>query len=434
MRRKIIAGCLVALAALSAVSGSLAGAAAPASTAGRCIVLTDRNHLAVDATQPGVISLNFSGAGSARVVFFECVSGRLHPLGARQATSVNTFTSFVDAASWSCQRRSRQFQAVAELPGGAVIAGTMGVRTPSCARRFDVQVTRRVAVGATARIRILDRWRIGAVHPRLCVTPPAGPRSCRTIAFAPAVAIATHRLRMTRPGRWHVDLRIRGFHVRSSVTAGGGRLARVKALPRLLATGDSTMQSVDSFLEDELAGTFAVRSDVRLGVGISRSPFWPKLAITQTRRQRQSVTVMSVGAAIDGFPMTTPGGQQVACCERPWIDEYARRTRSIMQTYSRQARARVYWLTVVAPRRPDFARVASAINVAFLLAAAPLRSVSVIRTDLIFSPNGYQDTIRYRGRDIAVREPDGIHLNTSGTAIVAKVIAQAIRTPPAAGE
>ena len=33
----------------------------------------------------------------------------------------------------------------------------------------------------------------------------------------------------------------------------------------------------------------------------------------------------------------------------------------------------------------------------------------------------------YRGRDVAVRDADGIHLNVAGTAIAAKVIADELR-------
>ncbi len=47
--------------------------------------------------------------------------------------------------------------------------------------------------------------------------------------------------------------------------------------------------------------------------------------------------------------------------------------------------------------------------------------------DQLFSPSGYTETIRYRGRDVDVRTADGIHLNVSGTAIAAKVIADVLR-------
>ena len=50
----------------------------------------------------------------------------------------------------------------------------------------------------------------------------------------------------------------------------------------------------------------------------------------------------------------------------------------------------------------------------------------MLRTDVLFSPDGYRDVMRWRGRDVRVREPDGIHLNVSGTAIAASAIVRAI--------
>lgn len=45
--------------------------------------------------------------------------------------------------------------------------------------------------------------------------------------------------------------------------------------------------------------------------------------------------------------------------------------------------------------------------------AAPngLLGVTVLRMDEVFSPNGYSSTMRDDGRDVTVREPDGVHLN-----------------------
>jgi hypothetical protein len=64
------------------------------------------------------------------------------------------------------------------------------------------------------------------------------------------------------------------------------------------------------------------------------------------------------------------------------------------------------------------------------LAASGVARVMVMRMDELFSPHGYQETIRYRGHDVNVREHDGIHLNVSGTAIAATAIVQALRQRP----
>ncbi len=62
-------------------------------------------------------------------------------------------------------------------------------------------------------------------------------------------------------------------------------------------------------------------------------------------------------------------------------------------------------------------------------AGTNMTGVTVLRMDRLFTPNGFTETIRYRGRDVRVRTADGIHLNVSGTAIAAKVIATALRKP-----
>ncbi len=52
---------------------------------------------------------------------------------------------------------------------------------------------------------------------------------------------------------------------------------------------------------------------------------------------------------------------------------------------------------------------------------------TILRADIIFTPDGYRETMRYRGVTVKVREPDGVHLNAAGTAIAAKEIAEVLR-------
>jgi hypothetical protein len=115
------------------------------------------------------------------------------------------------------------------------------------------------------------------------------------------------------------------------------------------------------------------------------------------------------------------------CCDEAWIQEYANRVRAIMQTYLRRGRARVVWLTPPEPRYAPRAAITHATNVAVERAAAGLAGVKVVRVDLMIGGGAYRDVIRYRGLETRVREPDGVHLNVAGTAIVAKAVADAIR-------
>lgn len=382
---------------------------------------------AADSTQVGVISLLFFGAQGGEVRYFERVGDERKALG-RARAQAGAVTTLKDATTWSCDRLERRFEARVVLPDGTTATGEYGVRTPSCAQRFRVEAPKRVAPGRLARVRVLDRWNIGAIKPKLCITPPGGERKCRTVAFARAVAVATRRFRAEKRGRWRVELRVRDHRVRRFVAVGGDTKVREVTLPSVLATGDSTMQGIDSFLSDELVGDATLRSDIQLGSAISRGDFWATYASTQTRRLRQRVSVMSIGAAFDGFAFTAPAGERVDCCGEPWIAVYAARVRSIMQSYLRRGRGRVFWLTPPLPRDPVRLQITSAITPAIERAAVGLEGVKVIRVDQLFAPAGvYTEVIRYRGRDVRVRDADGVHLNISGTAIMAQLLAPEIR-------
>jgi hypothetical protein len=249
------------------------------------------------------------------------------------------------------------------------------------------------------------------------------------VAFARGVGVATRRFRASTAGRWRIELRVRGHRLRAAVAVGGGGVGGpAPAPPTLVATGDSTMQGVDSFLADELGDSARVRSNIRPGTGISKASGWERYARAQVSRFRQAATVISIGAA-EGFPLRTPAGARPACCGARWIVEYERRVRAMMRTYLRGGRGRVLWLTLPLPRGATRLPITNAVNAAILRAAVGLGGVRVLRMDRLFSPNGFQETIRYRGRNIPVRTPDGIHLNVPGTAIAAKVVFDALREP-----
>jgi hypothetical protein len=382
---------------------------------------------AADASNVGVISLIFWGARGHSVRFYERVGDERRPLGVEQAPPTSA-TVLKEATTWDCDRVERRFEARVRLPDGNVATGEYGVRTASCAQRFRLDAPRRVKPGQTARIRVVDRWNIGGFSPQLCITPPDSERACKTLEFARAVTVATRRFRAERAGRGRVELRVRDHRVRRAVAVGEDTKVSDVAPPTVLATGDSTMQGIDSFLTDELGDDATLVSDVQLGSAISRGSYWPKHARQQVKRYRPRVTVMSVGAAIDAFPLPAPNGKKVECCEEPWIALYAGRVRAMMQTYLRDGRGRVFWLTPPVPRDPDRLKITAAVDTAIERAAEGLEGVQVIRVDQFFSPNGvYQDVIRYRGRDVRVRDADGVHLNISGTAIMAQFLTPAIR-------
>ena len=408
------------LAVLSAPARAQAPALPPQPATG-CAVGPITNFLAADATQAGVIDLIFFGAQGASVKFFECIDNTLRPLGTI-AGPAGQGTKLLEAATWDCARPSRSFVAGAMLPDGRLVTGAYAVRTGSCATRFELRVPRRAAEGKVARVRVVDRWGIGDFRPRLCIAPPRGDRVCSVIGFKKAVTIRTRRFRARMDGGWRIELRVGKHRVRRTVTVGGGRTA--KAPPVVLATGDSTMQGVDNFLADELGDAAGVRSDIRVGTGISKSN-WRATARAQVKRYKPRFTVMSLGVN-EGFAMATPAGARAECCDATWLAEYERRVRSMMATYRRKGAGRVLWLTLPLPRGGPLAETITAVNGAIVRAGKGMKGVSVLRMDSLFTPHGFAEVIRYRGRYIRVRTADGIHLNVSGTAIAARVIAAAI--------
>ena len=414
-----------ALAALAAAGMTAAApAAAPAAVADPCVKPRVTNFLGADATHAGVISLYFFHAAGAPVSYYECVGGRARRLGTR-TTAAGTPTILHDATTWSCNRLVRRFVATATLPSGALATGSYSVRTRSCAQRFELEAPRRVAPGREFRLRIVDSWGIGGARAKLCISSPGRDRRCSPLQFPRAVGVASRRMRPHTRGRLGIELRIAGHRVRTAVAVGAGSAGTRRALPTILATGDSMMQGIDGFLADDLGDAVRVRSDVRPGTAIGKNLDWLSWSRSQAAGIRPRATVVAIGAN-EGWPMTTPAGSKVQCCDEPWVAEYARRVRAMMKRYLRRGRGRVVWLTLPAPREGRHTPIFAAVNRAFLRAGEGLDGVTVLRTDLLFSPDGYRDVMRYRGVRVRVREPDGIHLNVAGTAIAATAITRAL--------
>ncbi|MGH2919792.1 MAG: GDSL-type esterase/lipase family protein [Solirubrobacteraceae bacterium] len=196
---------------------------------------------------------------------------------------------------------------------------------------------------------------------------------------------------------------------------------------RLLATGDSMIQIVDGYLARKLERRrkTRVRSEAHISTGISN----PKRLNWVTRARRQAsgtkpdVTVMFIGAN-DGFNMGS-----AVCCNAPWVAEYARRVQSMMRSYRRGGRSLVYWLTLPAPSKPNFAKVFSPVNEAIRRAGKRFDSgVRVIDLAKVFTPGGvFRKTMVFRGRRVTVRQGDGVHLSTAGASIAATLIIERLR-------
>jgi uncharacterized protein len=203
----------------------------------------------------------------------------------------------------------------------------------------------------------------------------------------------------------------------------------VAAVPGVLATGDSMIQYVDIHLRRRLQGRATVRSDAHIGTGISKPALldWPGFAKQQMARYAPRVTVIFLGAN-EGFPMRARSGRRVGCCGKAWSREYARRARSMMDTYARGGAAHVYWLQLPQARAGFFRRAFPAVNRGLRRAVRGRRAkVRLVALNKFFAPRGrYRDSMRYRGRVLRVRQRDGIHLSSAGAAIAARIVARAI--------
>lgn len=260
----------------------------------------------------------------------------------------------------------------------------------------------RVKIGHPITWQALVTWKDGGP----CEAVP-GPRPCT----------------QTVPGSGARELRTRGPRLPAFIRE--GRL-------RLLATGDSMIQIIDSFLAQRLERRRAtsVRSDARISTGLSK-PFmfdWVKKAREQARSVHPDVTAMFIGAN-DGFPMKTASGATAQCCGDAWVAEYARRVESMMRSYLRGGRSYVYWMTLPAPRRGDFAAIYRRVNVAIKRAAVVVgRGVRVIDLVPVFTPGGvFRQDVTFRGKTVNARQADGVHLSTAGASIVATLLIDRLR-------
>lgn len=272
----------------------------------------------------------------------------------------------------------------------AVRGGHLTLRVPADALR--------VALGDTVSWRVVVQWRDGSG----CAVVAPGPRACtQTVPEAGALTSRT----------------------RAAARPPFTRLHRL----RLLATGDSMIQIIDGYLAQRVGRRrgATVRSDAHIGTAVSKPAQldWVRKARGQSSGFKPDVTVMFLGAN-DGFPLAgTP------CCDEPWVAAYTTRVEAMMRSYLRGGRSYVYWLTLPAPRRAEFVRIYSSVNVAVKRAARRVGGgVRVIDIARVFTPGGrFRQRITFRGRSINARQPDGVHLSTAGASVAATLVVDRLR-------
>ena len=366
-------------------------------------------ELRATAHEPGRIALRLQAQPGVELTVRDELTGQTRTLApTAEETVLRRF------AVWSCASSVRRFTTTQ----GADTA-TAQVRTPTCARRMTLAAPRATAAPRGVAVRLRDRWRLGDFPVRFCVRPPGASKRCRSVEMPSGRRERVVRFRARRPGAYALTAAMPYQQLRRTLRAKppGGRL-------RILATGDSMIQIVDSFMR-ERARPALLRSDARVSTGISKPALldWRKHAREQVAGIQPDVTVMFLGAN-DGFRMAG-----VDCCGMPWIAEYARRAREMMRTYARGGRGRVYWLLLPAARDGLFRETFPAVNAALRLAAAGLADdVRLVELDEVFTPGGrYRKSMRIDGKRVRVRQSDGVHLNTTGAELAARLVVSALR-------
>jgi hypothetical protein len=99
-----------------------------------------------------------------------------------------------------------------------------------------------------------------------------------------------------------------------------------------------------------------------------------------------------------------------------------------MDVYRQNGIARVYWLTLPAPRDPARQKISRVVDYAVTVAAQPWAAqVHVIDMVPVFTPGfAYRDAMTVGGQATLVRQADGIHLNDAGSQLAAGIVEAAI--------
>jgi lysophospholipase L1-like esterase len=292
----------------------------------------------------------------------------------------------------------------------------------------------RPRAGAPVKVRLFDTSRRAKGAASVCQTPPSGTAVCGDTQVARGRARPVLRFKVPVPGRWELG-------VKGAAGLRAHRLVRVRGPGqplRLLATGDSMIQYVDSSLMNrfEPGGDVDVRSDARISTGISKPLMlnWVAHARRQAAGIRPDVTVVFIGAN-DGFPLRVRGGRRANCCGRAWVNGYASRVRSMMASYARRGQGEVCWLNLPAPRSANWRHIYSAVNRALRRAASSFGpEVRLVDIAKVFTPRfRFRTAMRWKGQRVVVRQSDGVHLSAAGASIAAELLARKLRADDALG-
>ena len=374
----------------------------------------------------GHIDVAMISPKGSTVTFFEEVAGVRQEVGTAAsvppAAGGDDGLAAIPALPWKCDRTVRRFVGVARTPDGRTIEAANEARTPDCRDRISLHAPTRVAPGSKIPITLKDRWQIGDIKTRLCLSRSGGGRSCSRVAFKPGEkTVSVTRNAGSKVALLDLDLIVSRFHRHQKV--GVGRKAPAAPRPVALVTGDSMMQGIDAILGEKLKKRYRVIGQTRPGTGVSKSldTPWTTVARQQATKHRPVVTIVLLGGN-DGFTMKTAGGQDVECCGEPWRLEYTERLKTMAAAYGRDGLGTVVWSLLPPPKRADLAEQMGAVNDAIRRMAAASSTVQLVPLDKLFGPE-YREEIDGK----KVRDPDGLHFSLAGQRLAAQAIIDALR-------
>lgn len=265
----------------------------------------------------------------------------------------------------------------------------------AAARRTLGRPTRAPVAVPRSRFRHIRSRRRGALSPNHKAQPP-------------------HRLVVagSHPAQQHVP------------PAGPLRAVTRRAPLRLLITGDSLPGYIGPELLSELAriGPVTGWTEVHDGTGLTRPDFvdWSVVAQQQVTRYHPDAVVVMLGGN-DFQNMVVAHGRVLVAGTPAWTREYQRRAAICMRIWAQGgAGHRVYWLSMPPSRDASWAYDDARINLALGRAAATIRSAEYVNIlGPITNRGQYADVVPVNGQPTLIREPDGVHLNISGSILVA---------------
>jgi hypothetical protein len=188
--------------------------------------------------------------------------------------------------------------------------------------------------------------------------------------------------------------------------------------------GDSLVGYLGPELIDEVSHLTPVRGfvDSHNGTGLTRPDFvdWSIVARQEVKSDNPDATIVLIGGN-DFQNMTLPNGKFFLAGTPAWTREYERRAVICMRIWARQGNRRIYWLSVPPARDASWAHDDVQINLALRRAAARVPGAEFVDVLGPVTDHGrYADFVKVNGEETLIREPDGVHLNISGSVVVAQ--------------